>query len=97
MLKLISETNQEVFVSESDYNNFLKEESQYDGEIKTIHRTEKGKPLGDLEQFKNTERITYGTVSLTIPDEARIKWYLQGEGNIYYAPKLIIDNNDIGE
>ena len=77
------------------YNNFLKEESQYDGEIKTMHRTEKGKPLGDLEQFKNTERITYETVSLTIPDEARIKWYLEGSGNTYYAPKLIVDNNDL--
>ena len=50
--------------------NFLKEESQYDGEIKTMHRTEKGKPLGDLEQFK-TERITTKRY-LTIPDEARI-------------------------
>jgi len=79
------------------YNNLLKEESQYDGSVKTMNRTEKGVPLGDLEQFKSPERITYESVSLTIPDEARIKWYLQGEGNIYYAPKLIIDNNDIGE
>ena len=60
-----------------------------------MNRTEKGVPLGDLEQFKNTERITYETVSLTIPDEARIKWYLQGEGNTYYAPKLVVDNNDL--
>jgi len=79
------------------YNNLLKEESQYDGSVKTMNRTEKGVPLGDLEQFKSPERITYESVTLTIPDEARIKWYLQGEGNIYYAPKLIIDNNDIGE
>ena len=77
------------------YNNLLKEESQYDGSVKTMNRTEKGVPLGDLEQFKNTERITYETVSLTIPDEARIKWYLQGEGNTYYAPKLVVDNNDL--
>ena len=78
------------------YNNLLKEESQYDGSVKTMNRTEKGVPLGDLEQFKSPERITYETVSLTIPDEARIKWYLEGEGNIYYAPQLITDNTDIG-
>ena len=77
------------------YNNLLKEESQYDGSVKTMNRTEKGVPLGDLEQFKNPERITYETVSLTIPDEARIKWYLEGSGNTYYAPKLIVDNNDL--
>ncbi len=78
------------------YNNLLKEESQYDGSVKTMNRTEKGVPLGDLEQFKSPERITYETVSLTIPDEARIKWYLEGEGNTYYAPQLITDNTDIG-
>ena len=77
------------------YNNLLKEESQYDGSVKTMNRTEKGVPLGDLEQFKNPERITYETVSLTIPDEARVKWYLEGSGNTYYAPKLIVDNNDL--
>ena len=77
------------------YNNLLKEESQYDGSVKTMNRTEKGVPLGDLEQFKSPERITYETVSLTIPDEARIKWYLEGSGNTYYAPKLIVDNNDL--
>ena len=78
------------------YNNLLKEESQYDGSVKTMNRTEKGVPLGDLEQFKSPERITYETVSLTIPDEARIKWYLEGDGNVYYAPKLTVDNTDIG-
>ena len=78
------------------YNNLLKEESQYDGSVKTMNRTEKGVPLGDLEQFKSPERITYESVSLTIPDEARIKWYLEGDGNVYYAPKLTVDNTDIG-
>ena len=77
------------------YNNLLKEESQYDGSVKTMNRTEKGVPLGDLEQFKSPERITYESVSLTIPDEARVKWYLEGSGNTYYAPKLIVDNNDL--
>ena len=77
------------------YNNLLKEESQYDGDVKTMNRLHNGKALGDLEQFKSPERITYETVSLTIPDEARVKWYLEGSGNTYYAPKLIVDNNDL--
>ena len=78
------------------YNNLLKEESQYDGDVKTMNRLHNGKALGDLEQFKSPERITYETVSLTIPDEARVKWYLEGDGNVYYAPKLTVDNTDIG-
>ena len=77
------------------YNNLLKEESQYDGSVKTMNRTEKGVPLGDLEQFKSPERITYESVSLTIPDEARVKWYLEGDGNVYYAPKLIVEERDL--
>ncbi len=78
------------------YNNLLKEESQYDGDVKTMNRLHNGKALGDLEQFKSPERITYEAVSLTIPDEARVKWYLEGDGNVYYAPKLTVDNTDIG-
>ena len=76
------------------YNNYLKEESQYSGEVKTMNRTEKGKPLGDLEQFQRSERIIYDQVELEIPDEARIKWYLLGDGNTYYSPKLILDQDD---
>ena len=77
------------------YNNLLKEESQYDGSVKTMNRTEKGVPLGNLELFKSPERITYEAVSLTIPDEARVKWYLEGDGNVYYAPKLIVEERDL--
>jgi len=70
------------------YSNFLSEESQYSGEQK-YHKGH------ELEQFDRTERITYETVSLTIPDEARIKWYLEGEGNIYYAPQLLVEEGDL--
>ena len=48
-----------------------------------------------IEQFDRTERITYQQVELEIPDKARIDWYLKGEGNIYYAPQLVVDNNDL--
>ena len=77
------------------YNNYLKKESQYSGEVKTMHRTEKGVPLGDLQQISRSDRIFYDQVELEIPDKARIKWYLLGEGNIYYAPKLIVDSKDL--
>ena len=77
------------------YNNYLKKESQYSGEVKTMHRTEKGVPLGDLQQFSRSDRIFYDQVELEIPDKARIKCYLLGEGNIYYAPKLIVDSKDL--
>ena len=77
------------------YNNYLEEQSQYDGDVKTITRTEKGKPLGDIEQFNSSERITYEQVSLTIPDKARIDWYLKGDGNTYYAPKLVVEESDL--
>ncbi len=69
------------------YSNFLSEESQYSGEQKYHKRH-------IIEQFNRPERITYQQVGITIPEKARIDWYLKGEGNIYYAPQLIVDNND---
>jgi len=70
------------------YNNFLEEESQYSGEQKK----HKGHTI---EQFDSPERITYEQVSLTIPDKARIDWYLKGDGNTYYAPKLVVESSDL--
>ena len=70
------------------YSNFLKEESQYSGDVK--------KHKGHIiEQFNNTERISYEQVELEIPDKARIDWYLKGDGNVYYAPKLIVEERDL--
>tara|TARA_R100000995_G_scaffold84638_1_gene64038 strand:+ start:1830 stop:8552 length:6723 start_codon:yes stop_codon:yes gene_type:complete len=46
MLKLISETNQEVFVSESDYNNFVKKQKAV---TKSIDKLNKGEKLSDKE------------------------------------------------
>ena len=46
MLKLISETNQEVFVSESDYNNFVKKQKAV---AKSIDKLNKGEKLSDKE------------------------------------------------
>ena len=71
------------------YNNFLEKQSQYDGDIKKVDGHKK------MEQFNRTERITYQEVELSIPERARIDWYLKGEGNVYHAPQLIIDNNDL--
>jgi len=72
------------------YNNFLEKQSQYDGDVKKVDGHKK------MEQFDRTERITYQEVELSIPERARIDWYLKGEGNIYYAPQLITDSTDIG-
>jgi len=71
------------------YNNFLQDQSQYDGDVKAI------KKVHEIEQFDRQERISYDTVTLEIPDEARIKWYLLGNGNTYYAPSLVVDSDDI--
>ena len=71
------------------YNNFLEKQSQYDGDIKKVDGHKK------IEQFNRTERITYQEVELSIPERARIDWYLKGDGNVYYAPQLIIDNDDL--
>jgi hypothetical protein len=71
------------------YNNFLQDQSQYDGDVKAI------KKVHEIEQFDRQERISYDTVTLEIPDEARIKWYLLGDGNTYYAPSLVVDSDDI--
>ena len=71
------------------YNNFLEKQSQYDGDIKKVDGHKK------IEQFDRTERITYQEVELSIPERARIDWYLKGDGNVYYAPQLIIDNDDL--
>jgi hypothetical protein len=71
------------------YNNFLQEQSQYDGDIKAI------KKVHHIQQFERQERIEYSPVTLDIPEKARIDWYLKGNGNTYYAPKLVVDNNDL--
>ena len=71
------------------YNNFLEKQSQYDGDIKKADGHKK------MEQFDRTERITYQEVELSIPERARIDWYLKGTGNVYYAPQLIIDEQDL--
>ena len=71
------------------YNNFLQNQSQYDGDVKAI------KKVHEIEQFDRQERISYDTVTLEIPDEARMKWYLLGDGNTYYAPSLVVDSDDI--
>ena len=71
------------------YNNFLEKQSQYDGDVKKVDGHKK------IEQFDRTERITYQEVELSIPERARIDWYLKGTGNTYYAPQLIVDNNDL--
>ena len=71
------------------YNNFLEEESQYDG-------TPKAHKGHEIEQFTRKNRISYETVDLAIPEKARTDWYLKGDGNTYYAPKLTVDNTDIG-
>jgi len=71
------------------YNNFLEKQSQYDGDIKKVDGHKK------MEQFDRTERITYQEVELSIPERARIDWYLKGTGNVYYAPQLIIDEKDL--
>ena len=77
------------------YNNYLEEQSQYDGDVKTMDRFYQGQPLGNVEQFERQERIEYSTVNLEIPEQARVKWYLKGDGNTYYAPKLVVDNDDL--
>jgi len=64
------------------YNNLLQTSSIYSSGYSNVHH------------YWNNDRITYHEVELEIPDEARIKWYLEGEGNIYYAPELIIGEND---
>jgi hypothetical protein len=64
------------------YNNVLRTGSVYSEKYEHHHH------------YWNNDRITYHEVELEIPDEARIKWYLEGEGNIYYAPELIIGEND---
>jgi len=71
------------------YNNFLQEQSQYDGDIKAI------KTVHHIQQFERQERIEYSPVTLDIPEKARIDWYLKGDGNTYYAPKLVVDNDDL--
>lgn len=71
------------------YNNFLEKQSQYDGDIKKVDGHKK------MEQFDRTERITYQEIELSIPERARIDWYLKGTGNVYYAPQLIIDEKDL--
>ena len=64
------------------YNNVLRPSSIYsEGYEKVYH-------------YWDNDRITYHEVELEIPDEARIKWYLEGEGNIYYAPEIIMGEND---
>jgi len=64
------------------YNNVLRTSSVYSEKYEHHHH------------YWNNDRITYHEVELEIPDEARIKWYLEGEGNIYYAPEIIMGEQD---
>lgn len=67
------------------FNNFLQAESQYDGVVKFIDSRK------HVEQFDDKQNITFHPVTLEIPDSARVDWYLKGEGNTYYAPKLVVN------
>ena len=64
------------------YNNVLRTGSVYSEKYEHHHH------------YWNNDRITYHEVELEIPDNARIKWYLEGKGNIYYAPEIIMGEND---
>ena len=64
------------------YNNVLRTGSVYSEKYEHHHH------------YWNNDRITYHEVELEIPDNARIKWYLEGEGNIYYAPEIIMGEQD---
>ena len=64
------------------YNNILRPSSIYsEGYEKVFH-------------YLNNDRIVYHEVEVEIPDNARIQWYLEGEGNIYYVPELILGKED---
>ena len=65
------------------YNNVLRPSSVYSEGYEKVHH------------YWDNDRITYHEVELEIPDKARIDWYLKGDGDVYYAPKLIVDNNDL--
>ena len=64
------------------YNNLLQTSSIYSSGYSNVHH------------YWDNDRISYHEVELEIPDEARIKWYLEGEGNIYYAPEIIMGEQD---
>ena len=64
------------------YNNVLRKGSVYSEKYEHHHH------------YWNNDRINYHEVELEIPEEARIKWYLEGEGNIYYAPEIIMGEDD---
>ena len=64
------------------YNNVLRPSSIYSEGYEKVHH------------YWDNDRITYHEVELEIPEEARIQWYLEGEGNIYYAPEIIMGEQD---
>jgi len=64
------------------YNNILRPSSVYSEGYEHHHH------------YWDNDRISYHEVELEIPEEARIKWYLEGEGNIYYAPEIIMGEQD---
>ena len=64
------------------YNNVLRPSSVYSEGYEKVHH------------YWDNDRITYHEVELEIPEEARIQWYLEGEGNIYYAPEIIMGEQD---
>lgn len=65
------------------YNNILQESSIYSS------------GYSGITEYWDDERIEYESVSVSIPDSARIKWYLEGSGNTYYSPKLVVNADDI--
>tara|TARA_R100001594_G_scaffold22222_1_gene42962 strand:- start:482 stop:1165 length:684 start_codon:yes stop_codon:yes gene_type:complete len=65
------------------YNNILQESSIYSS------------GYSDIPSYWNDNRINYETVSVSIPDSARVKWYLEGSGNTYYAPALTVNSDEI--
>jgi len=65
------------------YNNILQQSSIYSS------------GYSDIPIYWDNDRINFYEVELEIPDNARIKWYLEGEGNIYYAPELVVNKDEI--
>ena len=47
----------------------------------------------DTATMKRTEH--YVQFFINQQDNARIKWYLEGDGNIYYAPELVVNKDEI--
>lgn len=67
------------------YNNILEESSIYSS------------GYSDIPIYWDNDRIVYETVNVEIPENARIKWYLEGTGNIYYSPALTVNEDEINK